>query len=443
MDENKLPGTEAAAGEITVPVLPEKPRFSATNREILAAALCYALGWIWFDIFGIFLYDWHRKLWLIVFVLGYVALEELLHRETKRPRESWIWLGCTALIAAALLLERGNAWGSEDYERGPCLYFFLHVFAVWWLLSRSGRLCEGESGHLLPLDALQGFVIIPFRHFFLRIRCLWSGLSRLFAGKARPRAATVFWSCAAVLAAGLLFTRAVSLLMSADKGFHSWLSGIGRWFSFASDFNWLRLIFSLPVGAYVFGLLAGAAREDPERLQARGTALRYRLRMLRKVPGPVYLVLLGLFSALYLAFFILQGGYLFGAFTRTLPEGFVVAEYARRGFFELCRVMAVNFVLLWLVARSAEMPLRDSRPLLAGALALLAESLVFAVIAGSKLWLYIDCFGFTPLRLQSAWLIGVLAAGCLCAGYSLLTGRKSFRAWMVFGAVTLSLLCLY
>ena len=61
----------------------------------------------------------------------------------------------------------------------------------------------------------------------------------------------------------------------------------------------------------------------------------------------------------------------------------------------------------------------------------------------SKLLLYIDCFGFTPRRLQSCWLIAVLAAGCVCAGTSLLTGRRSFRAWMIFGAVSLALLCLY
>jgi hypothetical protein len=65
------------------------------------------------------------------------------------------------------------------------------------------------------------------------------------------------------------------------------------------------------------------------------------------------------------------------------------------------------------------------------------------VVAASKIALYIDCFGFTPLRLQSMWLVCVLFAGCVAALYSLLTGKKSFRAWMFFGAASLSLLCLY
>ena len=64
----------------------------------------------------------------------------------------------------------------------------------------------------------------------------------------------------------------------------------------------------------------------------------------------------------------------------------------------------------------------------------------FAVIAASKLWLYIDCFGFTPLRLQSAWLICSLAFGCLCAIWSIVRKRQTFRAWVIFSAVTLTAL---
>ena len=71
------------------------------------------------------------------------------------------------------------------------------------------------------------------------------------------------------------------------------------------------------------------------------------------------------------------------------------------------------------------------------------EGALTRVIAASKLGLYIDCSGFTPLRLQSFWLVTVLAAGCVCSLVTLFSGKKSFRAWMFFGAATLCLLCLY
>ena len=77
----------------------------------------------------------------------------------------------------------------------------------------------------------------------------------------------------------------------------------------------------------------------------------------------------------------------------------------------------MGFVLLWLVTRSSAIPARESRALKGACAALLAESLLFALIAASKLWLYIDCFGLTPLRLQSCWGVCVLTAGCLGALY--------------------------
>ena len=167
------------------------------------------------------------------------------------------------------------------------------------------------------------------------------------------------------------------------------------------------------------------------------------LEKLRSVPVGVLAALAAVFAAVYLAFFALQASYLFGAFTRTVPEGYTVAEYARQGFFSLCRVMAVNFALLWLMSRTGVRPPQAQRALRALCTVLLAQSLLFAVIAASKLTLYITIYGFTPLRLQSAWLIAVLTAGCGCALYSLWSGKRSFRFWTLFSGLTLALLHLY
>lgn len=418
---DKLPATG-------LPAAAPKPPFTATYTEFWAALAMYALAWIWFSI--------DEPAWLPVFVAGFVALTELLHRQTARARESWFWLGCVLVLTAAVSLQRCNAWDGIGL---PLLY--LHIFAVWWVLSRSGRLIEGESGRLLPLDALHGFIVFPFKHFFLRIRCIACKLRRR-DGEERPvNFDAIVWSLIAVVFAALLFAKAVQLLTTADKGFGTLLEDFTGWLSI--EFNWTKLILSLPVGACAFGLIAGSGREDPEALRKKGERFDAWLGTLRQVPPLLFAVLTAIFALLYLAFFVLQGRYLFGAFTRTLPEGFIVSEYARQGFFELCKVMAVNFVLLWLAARLAMQPLRERKLLRACAAVLLAESLLFAVVAASKLGLYIDCFGFTPLRLQSFWLVTVLAAGCVCSLITLFTGKKSFRAWMFFGAATLCLLCLY
>ena len=428
MDKNML-GAENAAGEISAPILEEDAPFSPNWREIIAAFLLYI---------GAYIYMGGLKSWrLAVFVILFIALTELLNRGKPRSWESWIWLGCMTVITLSLLLGRAAVW--EDFS-----LLFLHIFAVWWVLSRSGRLLEGESGHLLPFDALNGFVLFPFRNFFLRIKTVWYTLTSPFRGKERSKPETVVWTLVALIAAGLLFWLALRLLVDADQGFAELISDWLLDLEFRLDGEtWLKFLFSLPVGAFLFGLLAGSARADGEKLRLRGQRINTGLNRLGKVPNLVWTLLTALFCLLYLLFFLVQAKYLFGAFTRSLPEGFIVSEYARQGFFELCKVMAVNFVLLWLVTRLSAKPLGKNRAGTALCVLLLAESMLFAVIAFSKLLLYISCFGFTPRRLQSSWLVCVLFFGCLCAGYSLLSGKKSFRAWMIFGAVSLALLHLY
>ena len=460
--ESKHPEAQPASGGVVAPQnapaqrvigVPGVPRalepsaFDASNVEIAAAFLSYVLAYgyvrLWsalFDGVGAPL----AKLLLAGFTAGFFALGEALHRDTPRKRESWVWLGCEALVLASLLLDRGRALADG------LPFLFLHIFAVWWALSRSNTLLEGQSGRFLPLDALNGFAAFPFSHFFLRARTARFALSRLRGGREREKgeSGTLAWTLLMSAAALGLLVLAASLLTAADEGFSHLLSGFAALFRFDWDRErWIRLLmrvlFSLPVGAYLFGLLSGTRREERCALSARAAGADETLSMLRGVPESVWAVLLSLFCVLYALFFAVQGRYLFGAFTRTLPEGFVVAEYARQGFFELCKVMAVNFALLYLASRSAKSGPRESRVLRAASLALLAESLLLAFVALSKLALYIDCFGFTPRRLQSTWLVCVLAAGCLCAMWSLLKNAKTFRAWMYFGAVTLSLLCLY
>ena len=442
MDHRELWAGEADGG-IHVPKITERSRFSASAKEIGGALIAYGLGYLYMRMLfwtGTYRAEdfWIFKLMLAVFTLGFLGLTEWLHRGLPRSRESWIWLGCTGLCLVSILLDRCRMWQSPFYT-----FLLLHGFAVWWVLSRSGRLAEGKSGSLLPLDALWAFVVIPFKHFFLRVRCLFYGLT-LLGQRRKMRGETLLWVLLAVAAAALLFYFSANLLTAADTGFASLLTGFTSWLRIEWDVEFvIRSFLALPVAAYVFGLVAGSAREDAEALQARGARLRFALGKLRKVPEPLWLGLTAVFVLFYLVFFGVQARYLFGAFTRTLPEGFIVSQYAREGFFELCKVMAVNFVLLWLVTRSARRAAAESRPLRVLCLLLLAESLLFAVIAFSKLALYISCFGFTPLRLQSTWLVCVLAAGCVAAALGLYGKKGVFRAWLFFGGVSLALLQLW
>lgn len=444
-----LPDTPDWAGDA---LAPQEPPFSASRTEKIAAFLMYPLAFCYIQaLFAPLGYD---ALWFCVFCAGFLAMTEVLCRGRRRTWESWVWLACLLVLIGFRV--RMIAEAARCGENAPVhavgaelSFFLLHAYAVYWALCRSDTLLGGGSGHLLPLDALNGMIVFPFGHFFLRIRTAVYALTHLRRKTDEKRSAAMRAGIfAAVLAACVLLVLALRALSDADARFGEAVSGLLA--ALTPDWNNMtlvnflfKLLLSLPVGAYLFGLLAGAARQEPQRLRARGSAFEASLQKLHKVPSGILIAAAAVFAAVYLAFFALQASYLFGAFTRTVPEGYTVAEYARQGFFSLCRVMAVNFALLWLMTRTSTQTVREQHVLRVLCTVLLAQSLLFAVVAASKLALYITSYGFTPLRLQSAWLITVLTAGCVCALYSLWSGKRSFRIWTLFSGVTLALLHLY
>ena len=325
--------------------------FCATRTELIAALVTYAASYI----YTVSLFNGTETLWLWLPVGALlVGAAELLFRGGRPAGESFVWLGCFAVCVLSTVFSLSHVWARDRFE----LFVFVHAFLIWWVMSRSGKLLEGESGHMLPIDAFNALIRLPFGNFSLGFRTL-----------------------------------------------------------------------------------AAAGREKRERGGEKKKPLNAFLEKIRRVPSGLWCAAVGAFSVMYLAFFVVQFGYLFGAFTRTLPEGFIVSEYARQGFFELCRIMALNFALLWLVTRMNDGG-RGGRLIRVLCAVLLAESMIFALIALSKLGLYISCFGFTPRRLQSTWLVCVLFAGCVLWMYTLFTGKRVFRKWMYFSAVSLAALAL-
>ena len=430
--------TPAAPAEPVPPLPPSAPADSSaltsappvSTERMLVAAVSYVAAY--FFVRG----SYARYQWQALLILSLtVAAVELLNKNRPRPAESWVWLACYALNAVSFCFGIDDVW--EDWQTLP----FSVVFGVWWTLSRSGKLMENRSGHLLPADGWTGFAVLPFGNYLLRWRTITAAVRRMRSGRERERSGRGWWMAAAALVCLLLFIRAAALLTQADSAFGEMLGGLLDLFDldFSGDF-FLNLALSIPFGCLGCGLILGSASDDCSGIDSRRERLYGRLSAIRRVPEGFWAVIIGLFSVLYAAFFVLQGSYLFGAFAGQLPEGFIVAEYARQGFFELCRVMVVNSAVLWLATRMVTQEKKHEKGFLALCLCLLAESVLFSLIAFSKLALYISIYGFTPLRLQSTWLVCVLLAACLLWGFTLLTGRPVFRKWMIFGAATLSIL---
>lgn len=437
------------------------PPFVSNRREVISGLVSYVLAYLYICMWtcpmsveslgGSYLF-WQNFYWLL-FCGGFTAWELWYSRQQTCTKEHWLWLSGLWICAVSFCvltvegmknfpLQFGRIWEGR-------VFLFTHLYAIYWVLCRSGRLLDGESGALVVFDGINGLITNPFQHFFLRIRSLLYAVTHRTKRKEKKiNYVRLGYSLLAVVVGIGFFVLAASLLSQADAQFHSLLGGLlvqlPNWNMDTLTEYFSRFLFSVPVGAYLNGLVTGTLRQPKEMMEKERNSIRTSLNSLHKIPVLVWSVLLGAFVLLYLLFFWIQGQYLFGALLGGAPaEGYTVAEYARQGFFELCKIMALNFALLWVIAFSSETPLRQRTSLKLLSTALMGESVLFAITAFSKLALYIHRFNFTPLRFQSAWGILVMLVGCLCVLFQVWTGRKTARFWVLFTGISLALTVLY
>ncbi len=421
-------------------------KINVNKRTVWAALLMFAAAYVYIDslLFGTGMQHGFSAQGVkrLVFTAFFVGMTELLCIGKPQSAESNIWLGC--LLCAAM----GSTFflNCSVWDCDQCV-LFMHVFGVYWALSRGNVLLEGESGHLAFFDGLNGFIVLPFKNLFVRIRVILGSLRERRKNRPQTDGEKVVWTFMGVLVSLGILVTVIQLLSDSDSVFSELMKNIRDFFtidfSYQFEENLIKFVLSLPVGCYLFSLLYGCGFEKPEWVENyRRSVQEGFLDKLKKLPCSFWIGVMGLFSVVYAVYFVIQGRYLFGAFTRTLPEGFIVSRYARQGFFELCKVTGLNFALLWLVTRISREDVREHKLLSVSCLVFLCECALFCIIALSKLGLYISCFGFTPLRLQSSWLVCVLLAACGLWMFSILFGRKTFKLWMYFGGISLALLCL-
>ena len=198
------------------------------------------------------------------------------------------------------------------------------------------------------------------------------------------------------------------------------------------------LLLSLPVGAWLFGLVGGALRRTRPPL-AEGDVYR-ALGRAPRLPALTGQLAVGGLCAVYALFFAVQAAEFLPALGAPLaPQQ--VSRFAVEGFWQLCRILLLDFAVLAAVhffgARPADAPGRQR----AGLCVFGAFGLAFAALAAAKLGLYIHLYGLTPRRVLSAWVLGVLGLGCVLALVRLFRRIPAVRVLAAALALSFSLLC--
>lgn len=330
-------------------------------------------------------------------------------------------LFCLITTMCILYLRRsGKTFGKSQKALAGVLYAFSAVYTVTanhlltflntlFLITVSAlfvyALCQPDSNtfHWLPLTMEKALFSHPFGSLN---KCPAAALSA-----ARSKSG---WKNVLHVLVGLVLTVPLTiivaaLLCSADDAMAQMINNL----IFEPDSETLILIpqlaFGLLLGFYLFGMLYSNVHTPKPLLDEE---CERRILGIRIMPNAMVYAAVTPICVLYVLFFVSQFPYFLGGFTGELAEGFTYAEYARKGFFELCAVCCINFAVIGIMSFMAKQ-CGERKPIMLKIYTLFLSvcSLILAGTAIAKMFLYIRAYGMTQLRIYTSWFMLLLITG--------------------------------
>ena len=366
-DPEKLPQEQGFP-----PAVPAKPFFPSKKAELLfgggilviGCLLCNCLFYGGLNL-GFALFFWASLLCTATY---------LLVRGAKPTAYSVI------LLIASLLITASFARSDDGIVKFflLCAVLFCTHLGLCLLAGQNRR---NPKGFLCVLDVPRTVFMLGFGYLAPAFRGLKLGIQEGgTAGKKFSAVALGLLICIPVL--GIV----IPLLMKADAAFDGLLQKL-------PDFDLAELIVSILFGAmlaaylYIRGTaLCHAPKTNPDTKIRKG---------IQSLTVNTVLVAVGI---VYLAYLISQLAYFSGGFSGILPQDYTMAEYARRGFFEMAWLCAIN---LGIIALGIGLTSGSHRsPLLTRLLCLFVGivTLFLVASASAKMFMYIDTYGLTRLR---------------------------------------------
>lgn len=283
-----------------------------------------------------------------------------------------------ALLGLSLVLCGSFVRSNDSFVKFVSVCFLLMSTNLGFsLLAGQSRRCPGGVSSLL--DAPRTFFMLGIGGLGGAARGVNAARKDMSAaGKARG---AVLAGVAVALPVSVVL---VSLLVSADAAFEGLLA----------------LLPQIDLGEAVVSLMFGSCAACV--LYARGVALKHAEKTPstpkeRKGIHPMTVnTVLVCVCCVYGVYLFSQLAYLSGGFLGILPEGYTMAEYARRGFFEMCALCGLNLAIITLAVALTRCSGKAAAWL---CLLIGVMNLFFVCAASAKMLLYIGSYGLTRLRL--------------------------------------------
>ena len=351
---------------------PQSPHFPTGKQEfwlLIAMAVCSVL------IVDFALYGGLNLGFAIMSIL--ISVLSTVYLRKKRPGPYCICLFILNLIIAASFIR------SDDGFVKFVMLCFLLLSGNLQLTLLAGQNRRKSSGITSLLDAPRAFFALGFGQL---------GNSMGGLNDARKNGGPAVRNNVAILT-GLVIAVPVlailiPLLIEADAAFEG-LVGLLPAFNLSETI--IALMFGIPLACILYTRNA-ALKHKPKEVPAPWKGKQFNPLTINTVLVMVCL--------LYLVYLISQLAYFVGGFSGILPEEYTMAQYARRGFFEMAWLAAINLGIMTVCVGLTEKK-GGRTPLLTRLLCLFIGiiTLFFTVAASAKMLLYIDSYGLTRLRL--------------------------------------------
>ncbi len=401
--------------------IPEKKEFLCDGAESRLLVLAFGMGYL----FVRFLLGAGAGLAVVLFMAG-VYLTTAAYMRAAKMRPVWsgmtlFWTALTVLLTVPFVLFDGHN------GQMTALLFFLVCTAAVQLYSMLGCGTHGFTERAY-LDWANAVFVTPFSN----LGASWQTLGcRIREGRGKTLLGVLIGAVAGLPVLAML----ALLLQSADGVFETVLTRGLAWINTQVGTELGCALGGIPFAMMAFGILYGCRRKT--RIAAIREAETGKVR---RIPASAAYGVLVPIVLLYLMYLTSQLAYFFSGFAGLLPEGYTYAEYARRGFFELCAVCVVNLVLIALIPVLFQLKKGVTS---AFCTFFVLFSLVLTGTAASKMVLYVRMYGLTPLRAQTMWFMLALALAFVCIFVRLYVPRFPLVRTLAVAAAAMLLVFAY
>lgn len=394
---------------------------------------------------------WHVPFFAVLFIAFTEGLAYLMGKTYAKLKEAGksviepaILMGCIIIQSiAACIYGLHDDWWFYQF----CIW---HFTIIYYVLSRMGVLIAGRSGIFFPIDAFRGMVVIPFSNFILRASKLFARTnlkSEKSIVKKRLSKADIGIIVTSIIIALIVCGYAFSQLAGVSETFAALGDGITNFMvniisidtvidlisAFFDDFFWYFL-FSIPVGCWLYGLVAGSLGIQNDRC----TDDSLENASCNRLPSYSAYIIIGSVCVLYAIFFISAFIDLInGNIATTAHEA---SEYAVGSFWQLIRVVGLNMAIMFASCFFSKKALWVERGTRILATVLFVFALCFALFAAWNLvGVYIAVYGITPRRILSSWVVVNVITWCILILIRLYKKVPAAQIGILFAVVTFSL----